>query len=320
MDMSAAYRGAVSTNLPKAKIVFDRFHVMKLFNEKLSDLRRVPTRSRTCGKSRGGGRSSAPSRNTGRRAAGRFEPVPRGVRASGRAEASPGPAPRRILARVGIDQQAASVVQVVGGASPARRNHGYSRDHRLQHGVAAALAQAGQHEHVGLAHPVGHLGPREPSRERDHVVEAQLAGPGREFQPLRTIADEFQRGGRLLVADLAEGLQEEVDALQGDQPSHEKKLDPAVGPRRFGGRRCPRRVPGGRVDAVLDHLDDRPPHPSRQAVPRSGVGGQQGRRPTLARDDQVGNLGTTAEGRPGLGAEIDPPLPAVMLGLVFRGV
>jgi transposase len=39
MDMSAAYRGAVSTNLPEAKIVFDRFHVMKLFNEKLSDLR-----------------------------------------------------------------------------------------------------------------------------------------------------------------------------------------------------------------------------------------------------------------------------------------
>jgi transposase len=39
MDMSAAYRGAVSTHLPKAKIVFDRFHVMKLFNEKLSELR-----------------------------------------------------------------------------------------------------------------------------------------------------------------------------------------------------------------------------------------------------------------------------------------
>jgi transposase len=41
MDMSAAYRGAVSTHLPEAKIVFDRFHVMKLFNEKLSDLRRA---------------------------------------------------------------------------------------------------------------------------------------------------------------------------------------------------------------------------------------------------------------------------------------
>ena len=40
MDMSAAYRGAVATNLRKAKIVFDRFHVVKLFNEKLSDLRR----------------------------------------------------------------------------------------------------------------------------------------------------------------------------------------------------------------------------------------------------------------------------------------
>jgi transposase len=40
MDMSPAYRQAVSTHLPKAKIVFDRFHVIKLFNEKLSDLRR----------------------------------------------------------------------------------------------------------------------------------------------------------------------------------------------------------------------------------------------------------------------------------------
>jgi transposase len=47
MDMSAAYRGAVSTNLPKAKIVFDRFHVMKLFNEKLSDLRRALYREAT---------------------------------------------------------------------------------------------------------------------------------------------------------------------------------------------------------------------------------------------------------------------------------
>jgi transposase len=41
MDMSVAYRGAVSTHLPKAKIVFDRFHVMKLYNEKLSNLRRA---------------------------------------------------------------------------------------------------------------------------------------------------------------------------------------------------------------------------------------------------------------------------------------
>jgi transposase len=40
MDMSPAYREAVSTHLPKAKIVFDHFHVVKLFNEKLSDLRR----------------------------------------------------------------------------------------------------------------------------------------------------------------------------------------------------------------------------------------------------------------------------------------
>jgi transposase len=41
MDMSPAYWEAVSTYLPKAKIVFDRFHVMKLFNDKLSDLRRA---------------------------------------------------------------------------------------------------------------------------------------------------------------------------------------------------------------------------------------------------------------------------------------
>jgi transposase len=41
MDMSPAYREAVSTHLRDAKIVFDRFHVMKLFNEKLSNLRRA---------------------------------------------------------------------------------------------------------------------------------------------------------------------------------------------------------------------------------------------------------------------------------------
>jgi transposase len=47
MDMSAAYRAAVSTNLPKAKIVFDRFHVVKLFNEKLSNFRRALYREAT---------------------------------------------------------------------------------------------------------------------------------------------------------------------------------------------------------------------------------------------------------------------------------
>jgi transposase len=40
MDMSNAYRDAVSTHLPTATIVFDRFHIIKLFNDKLSDLRR----------------------------------------------------------------------------------------------------------------------------------------------------------------------------------------------------------------------------------------------------------------------------------------
>jgi transposase len=40
MDMSAAYIDAVTRNLPRAVIVFDRFHVTKLFNDKLSQLRR----------------------------------------------------------------------------------------------------------------------------------------------------------------------------------------------------------------------------------------------------------------------------------------
>src|SRR6516165_1877395 len=47
LDMSAAYRSAVSTQLPKAKIVFDHFHVIKLFHEKLSDLRRALYREAT---------------------------------------------------------------------------------------------------------------------------------------------------------------------------------------------------------------------------------------------------------------------------------
>jgi transposase len=40
IDMSPAYIRAVTDNLPKATIVFDRFHIIKLFNEKLADLRR----------------------------------------------------------------------------------------------------------------------------------------------------------------------------------------------------------------------------------------------------------------------------------------
>jgi transposase len=40
MDMSPAYYDAVSTSLPKATIVYDHFHVVKLFNDKLSNLRR----------------------------------------------------------------------------------------------------------------------------------------------------------------------------------------------------------------------------------------------------------------------------------------
>jgi transposase len=47
MDMSGGYQAAVRTNLPQAKIVFDRFHVVKLFNEKLSDLRRALYREAT---------------------------------------------------------------------------------------------------------------------------------------------------------------------------------------------------------------------------------------------------------------------------------
>jgi len=40
IDMSQAYFRAVTANLPKAILVFDHFHVIKLFNEKLTQLRR----------------------------------------------------------------------------------------------------------------------------------------------------------------------------------------------------------------------------------------------------------------------------------------
>lgn len=39
-DMSSAYYAAVLKNLPKARLVFDRFHIVKLMNEKLTELRR----------------------------------------------------------------------------------------------------------------------------------------------------------------------------------------------------------------------------------------------------------------------------------------
>ncbi|HOH31771.1 MAG TPA: ISL3 family transposase, partial [Candidatus Hydrogenedentes bacterium] len=40
LDMSPAYRAAVTKNLPKATMVYDRFHVVKLFNHNLAQLRR----------------------------------------------------------------------------------------------------------------------------------------------------------------------------------------------------------------------------------------------------------------------------------------
>ena len=39
-DLSPAYGLAIRTNLPKAALVFDRFHLVKLLNEHLTDLRR----------------------------------------------------------------------------------------------------------------------------------------------------------------------------------------------------------------------------------------------------------------------------------------
>jgi transposase len=46
-DMSPAYIDAVKTHLPGAQLVFDRFHVIKLYNDKLSDLRRTMYRELT---------------------------------------------------------------------------------------------------------------------------------------------------------------------------------------------------------------------------------------------------------------------------------
>ena len=46
-DMSPAYIDAVGTYLPNATLVFDRFHVIKLYNDKLSDLRRAMYRELT---------------------------------------------------------------------------------------------------------------------------------------------------------------------------------------------------------------------------------------------------------------------------------
>lgn len=43
-DLSAAYWSAVVENLPKAALVFDKFHVLKLMNERLDNLRRALVR------------------------------------------------------------------------------------------------------------------------------------------------------------------------------------------------------------------------------------------------------------------------------------
>lgn len=47
IDLSAAYQLAVKTHLPEAQVVFDRFHIIKLYNEKLTGLRRALFREAT---------------------------------------------------------------------------------------------------------------------------------------------------------------------------------------------------------------------------------------------------------------------------------
>jgi transposase len=47
MDMSGAYWTAVLEKLPGAAVVFDRFHIVKLMNEKLDELRRALVREAT---------------------------------------------------------------------------------------------------------------------------------------------------------------------------------------------------------------------------------------------------------------------------------
>jgi len=44
MDMSGAYWSAVLEHWPEAALVFDKFHVLKLMNERLDDLRREMVR------------------------------------------------------------------------------------------------------------------------------------------------------------------------------------------------------------------------------------------------------------------------------------
>lgn len=44
MDMSGTYWAAVLEAFPKVKVVFDQFHIVKLMNEKLDDLRRALVR------------------------------------------------------------------------------------------------------------------------------------------------------------------------------------------------------------------------------------------------------------------------------------
>ena len=47
MDMWPAYIDAVSRHLPKASIVYDRFHIIRIFNEHLSNIRRELYREET---------------------------------------------------------------------------------------------------------------------------------------------------------------------------------------------------------------------------------------------------------------------------------
>ena len=112
MDMSGAYQAAVRVNLPKAVIVFDRFHVVKLFNDKLSDLRRalVPRGDRRA--AQGGAQGDAVAAAEERR-----EPRP----GEGREEAAAGGAEAERAAGCGLLPEGGPAA-VLGAAGEALRH------------------------------------------------------------------------------------------------------------------------------------------------------------------------------------------------------
>ncbi len=187
---------------------------------------------------------------------------------------------------VGIDEDAAGFVEVVGGASPAGGDDGQAARHGFKHDRAAAFEQAGKDQNIGFCQFGGTLLLRHPAGEDDSIRDPQLLGEFRELTAQATIADELQHGSAL-GGDGLERLKQKVDGLPIHKPAEINKSNRLVGRLLLDRSGA---LPDREIDRVVENLDHVPTDAGGKCFSSSLVGDQDGLRVEFSWKNSVADV------------------------------